>query len=201
MPTGYTAKLCEQDVSFNEFVMTCARAMGACVMMRDEPFDAPMPEEFKPSPYHAEKLAEAEAEIERASKMSDADCEAAALAEFEKEGAHYRQMVEKGIASAARLRAMQAKVKDWVSPSSDHDGLKTFMLEQLATTLNFDGVDDYYQKQLAKLRKKTPTEHRLHKMEKAQKDIDYHHAEYLKEVDRTEKRTAWIKALRISLAK
>ena len=43
---------------FKSFAMTCARAMGACVTIRDEPFDAPIPT-IKPSDYNAKAKLEA----------------------------------------------------------------------------------------------------------------------------------------------
>ena len=36
MPTGYTHELHEgEEISFEKFVMSCARAFGALVLMRD----------------------------------------------------------------------------------------------------------------------------------------------------------------------
>ena len=50
MPIGYTSKLHDGDQPFNEFIMSCARAFGALVTMRDDPNDAPIPE-FEVSEY------------------------------------------------------------------------------------------------------------------------------------------------------
>src|SRR5665213_2401224 len=58
MPTGYTSKLYEgKDQSFNEFVMRCARAFGALITMRDDPSDAPIPDEFTADSYYSERIA------------------------------------------------------------------------------------------------------------------------------------------------
>ncbi len=48
MPTGYT-HLIEEGCNLEEFVWACARAFGACVMMRDDSVDKPVPEKFEPS--------------------------------------------------------------------------------------------------------------------------------------------------------
>jgi len=62
MPTGYTN--CIKDgVTFEQFVWKCARAMGALVMMRDEPSNAPIPVKFEPSNYYAEEVAKAKAKL------------------------------------------------------------------------------------------------------------------------------------------
>ena len=58
MPTGYTATLMEKGQTFQEFIMGCARAFGALIEMRDSPNDAPIPDKFEPSDYHAKRLIE-----------------------------------------------------------------------------------------------------------------------------------------------
>ena len=62
MPTGYTAKIADGQ-TFEEFILSCARAFGALVEMRDEPADAPIPEEFKPSAYHTTQIGVARAKM------------------------------------------------------------------------------------------------------------------------------------------
>ena len=64
MPTGYTATLMEKGQDFPDFVLLCARAMGATIMLRDEPLDAPIPE-FQPSDYSAKQLEESKEELAR----------------------------------------------------------------------------------------------------------------------------------------
>ena len=50
MPTEYTDAIAD-GISFNDFMMKCARGMGALIMMSDEPSDAPILEQFEPSDY------------------------------------------------------------------------------------------------------------------------------------------------------
>ena len=45
MPTGYTAGILEGE-TFEQYALQCAKAFGALVMMRDEPSDAPIPDQF-----------------------------------------------------------------------------------------------------------------------------------------------------------
>lgn len=53
MPTGYTVGIADGKITtFEQYAMTCARAFGALVMMRDDPFDAPIPEEIKVADYY-----------------------------------------------------------------------------------------------------------------------------------------------------
>lgn len=45
MPTGYTAAI-KYGITFKEFALDCARNFGACISMRDEPRETPIPDEF-----------------------------------------------------------------------------------------------------------------------------------------------------------
>ena len=58
MPTGYTSKIAD-GIGFKDFALSCARAFGACIEMRDDPSDKPIPNEFKPNDYHKKRMAAA----------------------------------------------------------------------------------------------------------------------------------------------
>lgn len=50
MPTGYTYPVCEGKITeFPDFALSCARAFGALISMREEPMDAPLPDEIAAS--------------------------------------------------------------------------------------------------------------------------------------------------------
>lgn len=199
MPTGYTAKLCEGEQSFNEFVMQCSRAMGATIMMRDEPFDAEIPERFEPSDYHAKKVEEGRARIEQINSMSDEELKAEAEREEREQMQSLRQRIEKTGETVERLRAMVAKVDKWEPPTPDHMGLKTFMLEQLENTIDFDGDCKYYLDQLQSMKKLSGTKWKEKEIAKELKSIAYHEDQHEQELQRTEARNTWIKQLRDSL--
>ena len=73
MPTGYTACIIDKEspATFNQFVMGCARAFGACITMRDDPQDAEIPDSFEAGSYHKERLEAAEKDMKRLNKMGD----------------------------------------------------------------------------------------------------------------------------------
>lgn len=201
MPTGYTAKLCDEDISFQEFAMTCAKAMGACISMREESLDAPIPDRFQPSKYHLEKMQAAESELDRITKLSDEECATEAHTEYSTAFTYHTKEATKDIAKDRRLKLMLIEVRRWEVPTSDHQGLKDLMIEQIESTIKFDCGDSYHADKLKSLRCETPEEWRAVQMAKAKKDIDYHHKAYIEEVDRVESRNKWIKQLRESLEK
>jgi hypothetical protein len=61
--TGYVHHMVEKNQTFPQFAMSCARAFGALIEMRDEGMDAKIPDEIKPEPYHKKAAAEARKEL------------------------------------------------------------------------------------------------------------------------------------------
>jgi hypothetical protein len=196
MPTGYTAKLCEQEVPFEEFVMTCARAMGACVMMRDEPLDAPIPESFSESDYHTEQLEQSRAKLKALLEMND--LEVAVFGNEQKVAAitYAEKSLAKAQAQNKRLREMLAKVDAWEPPTQDHKGLKKFMQEQL--TISMDN-ESYDVEALQKAKDKTPQQFHDEAVESARWSVGYHVKEKAADAQRNQGRTDWVQQLRASL--
>jgi hypothetical protein len=193
MPTGYTAKLCEGPQKFDEFAMDCARAFGALVMLRDD-MTAPIPDEFKPSDYSSKALNEAERSVKKFEAMTDATAAVMAQNEFEIELEKWGRDREHARDRARRLEGMEREVMAWTPPTPDHQGLKKFMLEQLATTKDFDTYDGGPKPTL-----KTPAEFKRAGLQKALENRVYHMRENAKEVERARERTEWVRALRRSL--
>jgi hypothetical protein len=196
MPTGYTAAIGD-GIEFDKFVMQCARAMGACVMMRDEPTGAEMPEAFEPSRYNAEKLQEAKERLAELQSMTVQAATQLARTEYDIEVVEH----EKRVAGMNELRRkyseMLAKVQGWKAPSADHTGLKDFMVGQITQSIDFDCDTKYYHTHTPEL--KTGEEWLSAKIKTALRDIDYHTQEQAKEEERTAARNLWLKQLRTSL--
>lgn len=82
MPTGYTADI-KDGIDFKTYAMNCARAFGACVMLRDEPGGGErIPDAFEPSDlfvrYHLKAVEKARVELAALDAMTPAECERAA---------------------------------------------------------------------------------------------------------------------------
>lgn len=194
MPTGYTAAIAD-GIAFETFVMNCARAMGACIMLRDDPGGGEhIPERFEPSDYNARRLAEAREELSRVRAMTTdqviAECDRTHAIAV---GEHRRRKMERDDLRK-KYEAMLDRVRAWKPPTSDHDGLKSFMVQQITESINFDCWDhDSEPKPVAPKAWKEQLEAKL------VKDCSYHAGEHAKEVERAKARTDWIVALRASL--
>ncbi len=197
MATGYTYKIGE-GVSFNDFVMTCARAMGACVMMRDDSPDAPIPDKFEPSTHHAERLQESVDRLCEVNEIDHTHAWSQSLKNHKAEIQHAQKEIKKNQELKVKYEAMLAKVQAWEPPSSDHVEFKNFMIQQITDSIKWDCGDTFHQKRLAR----KPLSGKKYKqimLDTAVNDIIYHNKENKAEIQRAEERTRWVNQLRDSL--
>ena len=196
MPTGYTADI-KDGISFERFVMNCARAFGACVTLRDEAGGGEkIPDEFFPDEYHLNALTKAKAELSTVQSMTDEECERNACKDFDDAEALRFMRLQEIEQQRQAYESMLAKTQAWVPPTSDHTGLRDFMLEQITKSIDFDCGTDYYD---TPTEKKTGQEWRASKIADLNKGIGYHAEKHADEVKRAADRTAWVRALRASL--
>lgn len=190
MPTGYTADVANGKITeLKPFAMQLARGMGALII------DAPIPERFEPSRYHAEKLIDLRAERDRLRALTSEEAQAAADAEYAEFEAARDQAEQRHTDQLNRYNAMIAKVIRWQGAP---EGIKEFALEQLRTGRDFDcrGPFKFYRQ---------PPERdgvawRESSIAEVLRQIDYHATEDAKERERADSRTSWLKQLRASLA-
>lgn len=198
--TGYTHQLIEKKQTFPEFALSCARAFGALIMMRDDPMDAPIPERFEPSAYCKEKCEEAKALVERLSAMTPQEQYAFGYAAKDEEIRTVLELHQRSNGQISVMADMLAQVESWEPPTEEHIELKQFMLQQLQDTIKFESMGGYYEKRLQGLRDKNPHDFYQEELASARNDIEYHQRKYQEEVEGTEKRNQWLQELRASLS-
>lgn len=186
----------EEGQSFPDFVMLCARAMGACILMRDDPLDAKIPKRFEPSDYHTKRIKEARAELTRLRGMNNREKIAYGQAQKKADIKRNEEWLAKEIEQNKRLCGMEQRVIAWNPPTPDHTGLKKFMLEQLNISKN---SLDYIEKSLAEAKAKAPMDYYAAAVKQAERDIEYNTEEHGKEVERANGRTQWVEQLRKSI--
>jgi len=196
MPVGYTDKI-KDGITFEEFVLYCARAFGACITMRDDPADKPIPVKFEPSRYHRDAIAQAKKRLVKLNKTTIEEAEQFALAEYNREKKRVADAIVKNRKLMAQYQDMLRQVEAWIPPTSEHIELKEFMIKQITSSINFDSREDYYTRNPVVLQ----TGEQWLQTHKgiAQKDIVYHTKEHEKEIEAADGRTEWVTALRNSL--
>jgi hypothetical protein len=193
MPTGYTAPIGEGQ-SFPDFVMSCARAFGALVTMRDEPSDAVIPDEFVPTDHHVKNIKRLKSKLASIEKLTQEEVREAAHLEFV-DTVHQRDAwrTEK-MMLRDKYEEMLEKVNAWTPPSNDHYGLKRFMIQQIEESIRHDCWE--YDDELVE----DPPDVWLSKKKEAiHKSIAYHEKEDREERERVAGRNRWVRELRWSL--
>lgn len=194
MPTGYTAFIEDGTITTAEdFLMLCARAMGATIEMRDEPLSKPIPKEFAPSTYHAEILAERRKWLCELQTMTDEEVEQKIEMDYAFSVKCRKEWSDRQEDIYAKYMAILDKVKNWTPPTPEHEGLKEFAIEQIEMCLpdmNFE-----YEPPV----KLSVTEWREVQLAECLKDIERHKKGAQEEIERAESRNKWLKDLRESL--
>lgn len=194
MPSGYTADLYEgKTISFQEFAMRCARAFGALAMMRDEPWDAKIPETIKPDDYHKKELKKAEARVEEVESWSNTKAEEKAAECYQKELDAYKKAVAKTQALKQRYEAMLEKVNSWVPPTLDHTDFRKFMINQLQDSIQHDCH------KMAPPKRLTGTEYKNELIQELKRSIKYHTEQHKEAVEAAKNCSEWLRVLRNSL--
>ena len=197
MPTGYTEGVSKGEITdFKVYALRCARAFGACIMLRDEPVTDEIPE-FEPSDYHQKRLEEAQTSLAEFNAMTVDD----KVAMFERESIERIKAAREGIArkqeQLSRYNAMLGKAKAFKAPTPDHAEYAKFLVSQLEESIRFDGGGDYYEKQLEETQ--TFDDWCVSKKRSLLHDIKYHEKGMKEEIERTEKRNKWVQDLKASL--
>jgi len=196
MPTGYTACINDgEGVTFPEFAMRCARAFGALILMRDEPWDAPIPDRFEASDYHSKELAKAQARLAEVEAWEILDAEAEAERTYIEVLSRLNQSIDEQLALHGRYQEMLAQVQVWIPPTSEHEELKEFMVKQLEESIEWDCNCDLGEPKLL-----SGPDYMAEQLGRAQRDIDYYTEQHREEIKRTKGRNEWLTALRQSLA-
>ncbi len=194
MPTGYTAGILEGE-TFEQYALQCAKAFGALVMMRDEPSDAPIPDQFEPSPYYKEQLEKAKKEFARLNDLTKKGWEKEWNEQYEltiKSNESYRR---KNNEDRAKYEAMLVKAKSYKAPTPDHQNYANFLVSQIEESIKFDCGYKYPDPI------KLPLDIFISEsLKKAQDNIIYYNKSYCEELDRIESRNNWIKELKKSLS-
>lgn len=199
MPTGYTANI-ENDITFEDYVLGCARAFGATMHQRDDNMkDKPKLRNIESS-YHVDALSEAKktvAELEAMVGVNDRTKYGKKV--IEEETASEQKYFNEKVSLRNKYEAMLQKAYNWFPPTPDHENLKTFMIEQITQSIDFDCNTKYTMDRLTELSKANPLDKYKDDLRRAYKNVEYHETELMKERQRNVDANKWISALYDSL--
>jgi len=200
MPTSYTDDLKKPETTFEDFAKHCARAMGAFIMVRDEPYDGTMPRS-EVSDYHAKYIDSLEVEAANLEKMTLSEAFEKASTEFEEMRTRALDNISEKMVLKVRYERMLEKAKAYMPPTSDHNEYKKFMIEQLEKSIQGDCTITYSMDDIKSGKYKPLSGETWLKNKKARiaQQLERHHEKLREEISRTADRNAWIDKLEESL--
>lgn len=195
MPSAYTSEI-GKGISFKEFIFTCARAFGALIDLRDEPLGSNLPDKIEPSSYHHNKLKELKLELIKYNKMTLKEAKILFDKEKEQKEVQLKNYIKEQKLLKKKYESMLKEVHKWIPPTSEHKGLKKFMIEQITGSIDFDCK---IYSNIYKMESKNPKEWLHNKIQNILEDQVYHENNHKEEVERTNGRIKWIQALKKSV--
>lgn len=194
MPTASTAGVEDGTITeFRDFALLCARAMGACIILRDEPFDVvPTPENVTDSStYHERSLFHSEERLRWLESLDEGAVEEEAAAWNEAEQHRVQRMNERWKRERLAHASMLEKVRAWNPPTDDHLPFKRFMVEQLEMSMR--GLGPISHEHVP------PGDWIVRMITEAQNSIDYHRKGIEDQSKRNATRSRWVRDLLESL--
>lgn len=188
MPTGYTACIEDGTVTdFKTFATRCLRAMGCCIMQREDDM-SDLPKHREPTTYHTDEAEKSRMEIGRLRGLTEKQIRAAMKDEHDKAVSYRAECAERHDKENARYDAMTKSVEAWKPPTKEHENFKAFMLEQLRLSRHTYMYEP-------KIPKSVPPEQwRQAQIAKQYKDVAYHTKEHADELKRCEDSNRWMDA-------
>lgn len=192
MPTGYTAAIAD-GITFEQFVLRCARAFGALVALRDEPLDAPIPAHFEANDYYARALDRDQKRLRELLDLSSDERKQKCEQEHQEACRSAQQHRQERQELRTKYEAMLAQVEAWQPPTVEHHDLRRFMRQQITDSIRHDcyetedpkpvSVDLWYADQVANL----------------ERAIEHHRKSHAEEEERVKGRNKWLQSLLESL--
>jgi hypothetical protein len=196
MPTGYTSHIINDTLTKpSDFALICARAFGACIHQRDDSLNTEIKIPESEIEDYDKNLKEAQGKLKRLIKYTNEQKVRFGEKMKKKQVNFYKAEIKKADQTRKKLEKVREWAANWVPPTSEHHGLKKFMLEQIDSTIDFDGKPDYYKGELKSALNKSPMDFYKKELESAQQSINYYKEEKENEIKRVNERADWIKVL------
>ena len=203
MPTGFTAPIYDgEDITFEQFANSCLRHFGIYLRFEGEYPNLSryeIPDKICPSDYHKKRYEEAKAKYEKhlATPKTKEELEAEYLSYVNGVIKGNEDRAKENEALKNRYNAMLSKVRSWVPPSEDYNGIKNFMESQLIDSLDHDCSHVYMEKIVPKDEWIQEQSNRTDLIESMKYNLEH----YNKAVVAAEEDTQWLKKFSESIKK
>lgn len=203
MPTGFTAPIYDgEDITFEQFANSCLRNFGIYLRFEGQYPNLSryeIPDKICPSDYYKKRYEEAKAEYEKhlATPKTKEELEAEYIVYVKGVIKDNEDIAKENEALKNRYNAMLSKVRSWIPPSEDYNGIKSFMESQLIESLDVDCSNVYMENIIPKDEWIQKQANRTDLIESMKYNLEH----YNKAVAAAEKDTQWLKIFSESIKK
>lgn len=137
MPTGYTVYIKNRDITTGkEFLKLCTRNFGIAVDIRDESLSVPTPTHFEPNSYYKKAYDKAVEVRNKYRKMTFDEAKQKMIENYNERIAFSKEYLKDCKSEDEKYKKVRDEVAKWNPPTSEHEGLKKFALEQIDMSMN-----------------------------------------------------------------
>ena len=202
MPTGYTYYIQSGKItSGKEFLKLCTRAFGVAVDLKDRSLDIPTPARFKLDPYYKKSYDEAVKSQNEIYNMTFEEAKNRMIDSYNNSRTSAIECIKKCKEEDEKYLKVKEEVEKWIPPTSEHENLKKFCLEQIDMSLN-KSIYEFYEEKLNKeldVSDKGVENYISELKESADKDVERAYKKWQEEIKRTEEKNLWMKLFLDSL--
>lgn len=194
MPTGYTYYIENGDITTGkEFLKLCIRAFGCCAGQREDPLSAPLVTEYKSDSYYKEQYEKSVKCLNefKAKSIDEIECELESerinATNRNKERMHKKQSLRE------KYLKVREEVEKWNPPSSEHNDIKKFALEQIDMCMpTVSEINDLQNSRNCNM-ESSVEDYILDNIRLLEKDIEYYKRKMIEEEQRTASQNKFLK--------
>lgn len=191
MPSGYTEGILSGTINdLNDFIWMCARGFGAFITQKDNIDEPPILKE-KPNPYYKNKIKQLLNEQQKYNEYTDNDWQNEYLKYIEDQLKDIDDNIKEKIESKEKYENILNQVKEWIPPNENFHKLKSFMINQIEESIDFDCDTSFWQERKNKISNLKLEQYKRNVLNDINESLISNKEYYDEEVQRVKERNQW----------
>ena len=191
MPSGYTEGILSGTINdLNDFIWMCARGFGAFITQKDNIDEPPILKE-KPNPYYKNKIKQLLNEQQKYNEYTDDDWQNEYLKYIEDQLKDIDNNIKEKIESKEKYENILNQVKEWIPPNENFHKLKSFMINQIEESIDFDCDTSFWQERKNKISNLKLEQYKRNVLNDINESLILNKEYYDEEVQRVKERNQW----------
>lgn len=191
MPSGYTEGILSGTINdLNDFIWMCARGFGAFITQKDNIDEPPILKE-KPNPYYKNKIKQLLNEQQKYNEYTDNDWQSTYLKYIEDQLKDIDNNIKEKIESKEKYENILNQVKEWIPPNENFHKLKSFMINQIEESIDFDCDTSFWQERKNKISNLKLEQYKRNVLNDINESLILNKEYYDEEVQRVKERNQW----------